>query len=204
MIRPLVAVAALACLVHQTFAFQTQIAPLPAAFSTTRLYADAAPQDIEAFLNEYFPAFMTVLSRNEKACKVLRESSATGFTVFAPNNQAFVDLGEKKMAQLGDARNTETAEKIGAYHVINEPVLADALFNAGGVVTMGGDVPIERSTSGGMFGFGGKEDGGVTVNGAKVLASYPVGAGVVHEMDGLISPSVLWRYLDQLRIPGSS
>ena len=28
--------------------------------------------------------------------------------------------------------------------------------------------------------------------------------GVVHETDGFISPSVLWRYADQLRIPGSS
>ena len=185
-------------------AFQAQVTPFPVSISTTRLYADeAVSSDIEDFLNEKYPAFMTVLSRNEKACKVLRESSSTGFTVFAPNDKAFVDLGETKVAQLADPRNTETAEKIGAYHVINEPVSADALFNAGGVITMGGEVPIDRSTSGGFFGMGGKEDGGVTVNGAKVVQTIEVGAGVVHEMDGLISPNLLWRYLDQLRIPGS-
>ena len=69
---------------------------------------------------------------------------------------------------------------------------------------MGGDVIIERSVSGGFFGVGGKEDGSVTINGAKVLSSTEVGKGIVHEMDGLISPSLLWRYMDQLRIPGSS
>lgn len=159
--------------------------------------------DIEAYLNERYPAFMTVLSRNEKACKVLRESGTVGFTVFAPNDQAIMALGESKVAALGDVRNTETIEKIGAYHIISEPVRADALFNAGGVVTMGGDVMIDRSVSGGFFGVGGKEDGGVTVNGANVLSSTDVGSGVVHEMDGFISPALLWRYIDQLRIPGS-
>ena len=173
--------------------------------SSTRLYMTSSDDgtDIEAYLNERYPAFMKVLSRNEKACKVLRESGSVGFTVFAPNDQAMMALGESKLSTLEDARNSETIEKIGAFHVINEPVRAEALFNAGGVVTMGGDVMIERSVSGGFFGVGGKEDGGVTINGAKVLSSTDVGSGVVHEMDGFISPSLLWRYMDQLRIPGS-
>ena len=165
---------------------------------------EASSDDIESYLKEHYPAFMTVLSRNEKACKILRESGSGGFTVFAPNDQAMIALGESKVASLGDPRNAETVEKIGAYHVIGEPVRADALFNAGGVVTLGGDVLIDRSVSGGFFGVGGKEDGGVTVNGAKVLSSTDVGSGVVHEMDGFISPNLLWRYLDQLRIPGSN
>ena len=171
--------------------------------SSSRLSMSEEGTDIEAYLSERYPAFMTVLSRNEKACKVLRESGSVGFTVFAPNDEAIAALGESKVSALGDVRNTETIEKIGAYHVINEPVRADALFNAGGVVTMGGDVMIDRSVSGGFFGVGGKEDGGVTVNGAKVLSSTDVGSGVVHEMDGFISPSLLWRYMDQLRIPGT-
>mgnify|MGYP005847678019 CR=1 FL=1 len=174
------------------------------ASSTTQLYADAVSSDVEDFLQEKYPAFMSVLSRNEKACKVLRESSIdAGFTVFAPNEEAFIKLGEKRVAQLGDLRNSETVEKIGAYHVINEPVNADDLFNAGAVITMGGEVPITRSVSGGFMGIGGKEDGGVTINGAKVVESYNVGSGVVHEVDDLISPNLLWRYLDQLRITGS-
>ena len=50
---------------------------------------------------------------------------------------------------------------------------------------------------------GGKEDGGVIVGGAKVVASVPLAGGILHETDGFISPSILWRYMDQLRIPGS-
>jgi uncharacterized surface protein with fasciclin (FAS1) repeats len=181
----------------------------PSVYYTNVLYASSAAEsdetDVEAFLKERYPAFMAVLRRNELACKVLRESSNVGgFTVFCPNDQAVEALGEKKCFQLKDPRNSETTEKIGAYHVINEPITASALFNAGAVVTMGGQVPIVRSTSGGIFGMGGKEDGGVTVNGAKVLQSIPLGNGIIHEMDGFISPNLLWRYMDQLRFPGTS
>jgi hypothetical protein len=88
--------------------------------------------------------------------------------------------------------------------VIAETVSAEALFQAGGVITQGGEVPVGRSVTGGMFGMGGKEDGGVTINnGAKVVQSVPLGKGVLHEVDALTSPSILWRYMDQLRIPGS-
>ena len=165
------------------------ISPLSRKFqvSITRCFMSqetaVSSSDIEDYLNIKFPAFMEVLSKNEKACKVLRESGSGGFTVFAPNDQAFVALGESKVASLGDPRNLETVEKIGSYHVINESVSANALFNAGGVVTMGGDVIIERSVSGGFFGVGGKEDGSVTINGAKVLSSTEVGKGIVHEID---------------------
>ena len=102
-----------------------------------------------------------------------------------------------------DARNLETTQKLSAYHVIAETVTADELFVAGGVITLGGEIPIERSRTGGLFGVGGKEDGGVTINGAKVVRTIDLQYGLVHEVDGLVSPSILWRYMDQLRIPGS-
>lgn len=45
------------------------------------------------------------------------------------------------------------------------------------------------------------EDGGVTLNGAKVIKTLEFAdatkTGVVHEVDGFISPSILWRYADQ-------
>lgn len=48
------------------------------------------------------------------------------------------------------------------------------------------------------------EDGGVTLNGAKVVKSIEfvdeanaIKTGIVHEVDGFISPSILWRYADQ-------
>ena len=100
--------------------------------------------------------------------------------------------------------NLETAEKMASFHVIEEPVTAEALFNSGGVVTFGGVIDVERSISGGLFGIGGKEDGGVTINGAKVVGSTEVANGIVHEVDNFVSPNILWRYMDQLRIPGST
>ena len=45
------------------------------------------------------------------------------------------------------------------------------------------------------------EDGGVTLNGAKVIKTLEFAdatkTGIVHEVDGFISPSILWRYADQ-------
>lgn len=60
------------------------------------------------------------------------------------------------MGQLEDVRNVEMTGKIASYHVVLEPVTADQLFNSGGIVTEGGEVPAERSVSGGFFGVGGK------------------------------------------------
>ena len=45
------------------------------------------------------------------------------------------------------------------------------------------------------------EDGGVTLNGAKVIKTLEfadaIKVGIIHEVDGFISPSILWRYADQ-------
>jgi uncharacterized surface protein with fasciclin (FAS1) repeats len=106
---------------------------------------------------------------------------------------------------LLDVRNLEATQKIAGYHVISETVDAESLFQAGGIVTVSGEVPIERSISGGLFGMiGGKEDGSVTLNQAKVLRTKNVGNGLVHEVDNLVSPQIVWRFMDQLRIPGST
>jgi uncharacterized surface protein with fasciclin (FAS1) repeats len=155
-------------------------------------------------LKEHYPSISLLLEKNDAVWKALGGAEGGGFTIFAPNAAAFQNLGDTKQRQLQDVRNLETTEKMGAYHVIAEVVTADELFNAGGVVTLGGDVMIDRSVSGGMFGMGGKEDGGVTVNGAKVVQTLELGSGVLHEVDDLIAPNVLWRYMDQLRIPGSN
>lgn len=155
---------------------------------------------MEGLLAEKYPAFMKLLSANDKIWKTLREAgnnNGGGFTVLAANNGAFEALGDKKRIQLADDRN-------GAYHVIGEPVTSEALFASGGVITLGGEIPVGRSTAGGFFGVGGKEDGGVTINGAKVIKSIDIGNSIVHEVDTLVSPQILWRYMDQLRIPGSS
>jgi len=160
---------------------------------------------MEMFLNQKYPAFMQLLS-NQQIWEELRTGDG-GYTIFAPNDKAFDALGEDKIRQLNDPRNVETTEKIGRYHAIAAPVTSQQIFdsNTGGVKTLGGEVPIGKTKSGGFLGglLGGTEDGGVTVNGAKILESFEVTNCIVHEVDGLISPQLLWRYMDQLRIPGT-
>jgi len=196
----LVGIASFSSAFHSSCFLHTRIS----AASNSHLFDSAS--DVEAYLAANYPSCSYLLSKNGDAMKKIIKSES-GFTIFAPNEAAFAELGDKKREQLEDVRNEEVTESIAKYHVILEPVTADQLFNSGGVVTEGGDVTSEKTVSGGFFGVGGKEDGGVTLNGAKVVQSLEfAGAtktGIIHEMDGFISPSMLWRYVDQLRIPGS-
>lgn len=175
----------------------------------------------DKFLKAKFPDFYYLLIEPSKEVqKAIR--SGQQCTVFAPGANVFQSLTEKRQTQIKDPRNLETIEKMAAYHVIPEEMLSwDRLFqedwtvpkvdgkpqlSIGGVKTLGGDVNIGRSMSGGIFGspFGAKEDGGVTVGpSAKIVQSFKVGDNcVVHEVDAFVSPEILWRYADQLRIPG--
>jgi uncharacterized surface protein with fasciclin (FAS1) repeats len=164
--------------------------------------------EVENFLEENYSTFYNLLlARNEEVIKKLRENEDTGFTVFAPNEGVFTALGEKRKNQLMDERNLESAEKMGAYHVIgDETVSKNTLLdeNVGGVLTIGGEVRVGPSQSGGFFGIGAKDDGGVVVGtNGHAIQSFNIGPGVVHEVDALVSPEILWRYCDQLRIPGA-
>jgi len=82
---------------------------------------------------------------------------------------------------------------------------------------MGGEVPIGRfkkKTEGGFFrSLVGKEKTVKDKDGkakteivvgpeGTIKRSIKVGNAIIHETDGLVSPYVLWRYCDQLRIPG--
>lgn len=150
----------LGCLVSiaaKSSAFQSSPVRSPSnpRVSSSCLFSE--PADAEDYLSTNYPSaskfFMS--TKGDALKKILK--SEFGFTIFAPNEAAFSDLGEAKSAQLGDVRNDEMCEKIAGYHFIDEPVTADQLFNSGGIVTLGGEVPAERSVSGGLFGLGGKE-----------------------------------------------
>mmetsp|Transcript_24245 Transcript_24245/g.52292 ORF Transcript_24245/g.52292 Transcript_24245/m.52292 type:complete len:207 (+) Transcript_24245:98-718(+) len=186
-------------------AFQSSHVLRPRSATRGTTLSDSA-SDVEDFLAANYPSSSNFFAKNGDVMKQIIKAEV-GFTIFAPNEAAFAELGEKKRDQLSDVRNEELTGKVAQHHVILEPVTADQIFNSGGVVTEGGEVPVERSISGGMFGVGGKEDGGVTLNGAKVVKSFEFAdatkIGIIHEVDGLVSPSTLWRYADQLRIPGS-
>jgi uncharacterized surface protein with fasciclin (FAS1) repeats len=159
------------------------------------------------FLQENYPIFYSILQKSDDVWKAIGEDNANkgevGFTIFAVSDATLQQLGDKKASQLMDPRNLETTQRIAGYHVLSETVTAEQLFNCGAVVTMSGEIPVERSTTGGMFGVGGQEDGGLLINKAKATQTWQVGTGLVHEVVALVCPNIMWRYMDQLRIPGS-
>lgn len=170
-----------------------------------RIALAVSTSEIEQFLETNTRAFYdTIMKKNEDVWKKLRDAPV-GVTIFAPTDQAMQTLGDKRLNQLADVRNEEALTKMGAFHAVNEPVGAAELFDSAGVIPIAGEaIPVERGVTGGIFGLGGKEDGSVTVGGAKVLDSIVVGESIIHVTDDLVSPSILWRYCDQLRIPGST
>lgn len=176
--------------------------------------------DLEAFVEKEFRAFYALLALNEGLWQIIAESE-TGYTLFAPSDAVFDKLSEKKLQQLKDNRNLETAQKMGLYHVVNDDAVSAARLRTEdwtrpaptdgsprpitvqALLTLGGEVPVGRSKSGGFLGIGAREDGDVVIGpNAKIVKSFKVDGSIIHEVDDLISPIILWRYMDQLRIPG--
>lgn len=180
-------------------------------------------ESIESYLQQNYPLFESLLlSKIPNIYGTLRESdSSNGFTIFCPSNSIMENIDSGRKVQISDPRNVEVTEKLASYHVIPNgkvtqerlkredwtiPRSADgvAALSIGGVLTLAGELRVGRSKSGGFMGFGAKEDGGVVIgnNEARVVKSTTVGNGVVHEVDGFVAPDLIWRYFDQLRIPG--
>lgn len=231
MIRASLLVAIMAAFaVGAASAFQTTKAHATTCRATTRnsptfleeSKGEKAPVTVESFISEKYPEFKALLSKNETLWKAVKESLKDGCTLFVPTSAAFEALGEKKLKQLQDERNLETAQKLGAFHVIlSDAVPANQLFiedwtgpkpapgmqrpiKVGGINTVAGSVPISREKTGGFLGWGAKEDGVAVIgsSNSKILRSLKIGKTIIHEVDGFISPQILWRYFDQLRIPG--
>ena len=203
------------------------VTPHPKAAITTPitpLYAEqddaAEGETVEAFLKEKYPLFESLLlSRIPGIYSTL--SAGEGFTIFCPSNTVMEGIDPQRKIQISDPRNEEVTEKLASYHVIpNAKVPWERLkredwtvpkidgvaaLSIGGVLTLAGELRVGRSKSGGFMGFGAKEDGGVVIgnNEAKIVRSTTFGdKGVVHEVDGFVAPDLIWRYFDQLRIPG--
>lgn len=195
--------------------------------TTTRLYQQQSTNtivtEVEEYLAERYPMFTNmILRKNENLWKKLLQNAVSengGFTIFVLTDRYLtqnVITSEKIMNQLQDQRNLETIEKISLYHTINEIVSYEQLCYAGGIQTMGGVVPIEEKGNGnGFFGLFGNNkkrtnlqddevDAPITINGANIIRYYIIGNECsVFEMDNFLSPKLLWRFMDQLRIPGS-
>jgi uncharacterized surface protein with fasciclin (FAS1) repeats len=120
--------------------------------------------------------FSTLVAAVKAAGLAETLSSAGPFTVFAPTNEAFAKLPKGTVESLLKPESKDKLTAILTYHVVAGKVMA-ADVKAGKVKTVqGGDLEIAT-------------DGGVTVNGAKVVKTDIVGSnGVIHVIDTVVLP----------------
>ena len=193
--------------------------------TTTGMSSSSLTTELEEFLQQEHTMFYALLLyKNEDVWKKIRDSTVTkngACTIFAPTNAAMEALGDKKIQQLRDNRNEEVRNKMGSFHIVVDDdtvVTTEQLYNSGGIRTIAtGDnpiVPVERNkrSGGNIFAMFTKsenddDDGTVVLgsNNARIVNSIYLKSSntLIHQMDALISPNILWRYCDQLRIPGS-
>lgn len=62
--------------------------------------------DVEEYIAANYPACSALLAKNADVMKKIIKADV-GFTIFAPNSDAFAALGEKRRSQLEDIRNAE-------------------------------------------------------------------------------------------------
>jgi uncharacterized surface protein with fasciclin (FAS1) repeats len=100
------------------------------------------------------------------------------FTVFAPVNTAFDALPAGLLDDLLKKENKKQLQGILEYHVLLGVYRTESLRNGQKVGTAhGNSVTFEKD-----------EEGNVRVNGFKILASVPASNGIIHVIDGVLTP----------------
>ncbi|MGM0547244.1 MAG: fasciclin domain-containing protein [Bacteroidota bacterium] len=147
--------------------------------------------------NEDLSTLLTALETAELV-DVLNEEGP--YTVFAPTNEAFNNLPAGKLDELLKPENKDELTKILKYHVVSGKVMASDLEDGQRIETLEGTelkVTTKSSEEGymesdeeeaGMEEQEGRRDK-VMVNNAKVAeADITVSNGVIHIIDGVVSP----------------
>lgn len=99
------------------------------------------------------------------------------FTVFAPTDEAFKKLGQKKLDELSKPENQDELSSLLIYHVVPGKYMAKNLKTRKAPSINGKSVQIEV------------ENGQIKVNNAKVVKTDLVGPnGVIHEIDTVLIP----------------
>jgi len=100
------------------------------------------------------------------------------FTVFAPTDEAFAKLPAGTVESLLKPENKSKLQSILTYHVVPGKVMANDVVKLDSAKTVQGQSVSIRTT-----------DGGVLVNGAKVVkADIETSNGVIHVIDTVILP----------------
>ncbi len=141
---------------------------LTAGFGLTAQAADIVDTAIKA------GNFKTLVAAIQAAGLVDTLKGPGPFTVFAPTDEAFAKIPKAKLDGL--LKDKAALTKILTYHVVPGKVMAKDV-KAGMVKTVqGSDITLATS-------------GGVTVNGAKVVAAdVAADNGVIHAIDTVIMP----------------
>lgn len=121
--------------------------------------------------------FSTLVAAVKAAGLVDTLNGAGPFTIFAPTNAAFEKLPQGTVEELLKPENKAKLTAILTYHVVAGKVMA-ADVKTGMVKTVqGGELDVKVA------------DGGVTVNGAKVVKTDIIGTnGVIHVIDSVVMP----------------
>lgn len=121
-------------------------------------------------------SFNTLVAAVKAAGLVETLSGKGPFTVFAPTNAAFAKLPAGTVENLLKPENKAQLVAVLTYHVVAGKVMAKDV-KAGAVKTVNGKEATLATA------------GGVTINGAKVVAAdLAAGNGVVHVIDTVILP----------------
>jgi len=91
-----------------TAATTQALVPPQRTLRATRL---ANTADVEACLNDEFPAFAALVFQNKGLWRGLKDDA--GYTVLAPNESVFAALDEKQRAQLTDPRKGRSTRRSG-------------------------------------------------------------------------------------------
>ena len=113
--------------------------------------------------------------------------SASIFTVFAPNNAVFAKLDKQIMFKLGKRDNLPILRKVVRFHFVEEVLSRDDIAELKEMSTLA-LLPVSVKP-----GAGGK---GFKLNEASVTRTFDTCEnGIIHEVDGLVSPFLLFRFL---------
>merc|ERR1719284_204325 len=121
--------------------------------------------------------FSTLVAAVVAADLVDTLSSPGPFTVFAPLNSAFAELGQEKLNEL--LANPDQLSSILTYHVVSGEAFSTDLSDGQQIETVNGaSVTVSISM-----------DGGVMIDGAKVVtADVKASNGVIHVIDKVLIP----------------
>lgn len=139
-----------------------------------------------------FSTFASLLNGVPELKSLLSDSSLAGgggniFTVFAPSNAVFAKLDKQIMFKLGKKDNLPILRKVVRFHFVEEVLTQDDIAQLKEMSTLA-LLPVSIKPGAGGRSF--------KLNEASVTRTFDsCENGIIHEVDSLVSPFLLFRFL---------